>query len=248
MAVAEAGKITVLLGKNGSGKTTLLKCIGGIRKINGGEIKLFGVPISEIKGSDRAKIVSFMPQYLPQLHISAAELVALGRSPYHGFINKLTENVKKIIDYAVTVTDTSKHLDDAVCTLSGGERQLAFLAMALSQDSDIIMLDEPTASLDAEYRHKVYRLIGQLKQKGKTVVVTMHDLEEAVGIADRIVVIDGGQHGIFGQCRGVCFRRYSRKSFFGNTQTFYRRKRKRGSNRFSFVIALALPCGRSYVF
>lgn len=192
MAVAEAGKITVLLGKNGSGKTTLLKCIGGIRKINGGEIKLFGVPISEIKGSDRAKIVSFMPQYLPQLHISAAELVALGRSPYHGFINKLAENVKKIIDYAVTVTDTSKHLDDAVCTLSGGERQLAFLAMALSQDSDIIMLDEPTASLDAEYRHKVYRLIGRLKQKGKTVVVTMHDLEEAVGIADRIVVIDGG--------------------------------------------------------
>lgn len=111
MAVAEAGKITVLLGKNGSGKTTLLKCIGGIRKINGGEIKLFGVPISEIKGSDLAKIVSFMPQYLPQLHISAAGLVALGRSPYHGFINKLTENDKKIIDYAVTVKDTSKHLE-----------------------------------------------------------------------------------------------------------------------------------------
>lgn len=89
----------------------------------------------------------------------------------------------------------------------------------------------------------------QDKSSGKNIIWATEDYVSNGICFDKTAEIKlGCVTGIFGQCRGVCFRRYRRKSFFGNTQTFYRRKRKRGSNRFSFVIALALPCGRSYVF
>lgn len=190
---AEKNKITVLLGKNGSGKTSLLRCLSGIRRYDEGEIKLFGVPLKKIKRTARAKVISFMPQYLPQLHVTVRELVAMGRTPYHGLSAKLGVTDLKKISFAVASTDIGKHLDEAVCTLSGGERQLAFLAMTLSADSEIILLDEPTASLDVDYRRKVYELIKKLKEYGKTLIVTIHNLDEAMSIADNVAVIDNGE-------------------------------------------------------
>lgn len=190
---AEKNKITVLLGKNGSGKTSLLRTLAGIRKFTDGKIRLFGVPINETGRTARAKTVAFMPQFLPQLHITVRELIAMGRSPYHGLSAKLTSTDKEKIAFAVSCTDAEKHLDEAICTLSGGERQLAFLAMTLSTDAEIILFDEPTASLDTEYRKKVYRLVKGLKEGGKTIIITLHNLDEAMTIADRVTVIDEGK-------------------------------------------------------
>ena len=134
-----------------------------------------------------------MPQFLPQLHITVQELVEMGRSPYVGLGSKLSQADKEKISLAVESTDMENHLGDIVCTLSGGERQLAFLAMTLATDAEIILLDEPTASLDVEYRHKFFKMINRLKQLEKTIVVTMHNLDEAVEIADVIYVVDDGK-------------------------------------------------------
>lgn len=217
---AENNKVTVLLGKNGSGKTTLLRCISGIRKFSDGKVKIFGVELYDVHREARAKTLAFMPQYLPQLHITVRELIEMGRSPYMGFGSKLSDKDKEKISFAIKSTDVENHLDDVVCTLSGGERQLAFLAMTLATDAEIILLDEPTASLDVEYRHKLYKLICRLKEAGKTLVITMHNLDEAVEIADVIFVIDDGRAVFSGTAKEFVASDIPFKIFSVNPQTF----------------------------
>ena len=187
------GTVTVLLGKNGSGKTTLLRCIAGLRKASAGEIFLFGTPVSALSPRERAKRVAVMPQTLPLLHRTVAELIAMGRSPYLGVLGGAGERDRQIAARAAAQTDMTAHLQDAVCTLSGGERQLAYFAMALAQDTKLLLLDEPTASLDAEYSRRVYDAIRTLSGEGYTFLLTLHDLDDAVAIADRIAVLDGGR-------------------------------------------------------
>ena len=103
------------------------------------------------------------------------------------------EKIAESYDKLIIATGAAPFVPDAVCTLSGGERQLAFLAMTLFTDAEIILLDEPTAGLDTEYRQKVYALIKRLKEYGKTVIVTIHNLDEAMTIADCVTVIDEGK-------------------------------------------------------
>lgn len=119
---AENNKVIVLLGKNGSGKTTLLRSISGIKKFGAGEVDIFGVPLCDVHRETRAKTVAFMPQFLPQLHITVQELVEMGRSPYVGLGSKLFDIDKEKISFAIKSTDVENHLGDIVCTLSGGER------------------------------------------------------------------------------------------------------------------------------
>ena len=219
-----AGKITVLLGKNGSGKTTLLRCICGIRRITAGEIYLSRDPLIHLSPRERARRVALMPQNLPSLHRSVAELVEMGRSPYLSFGGRLGDGDRAAIERAVEKTDTRSHLKDAVCTLSGGERQLAFFAMALAQNTRAVMLDEPTANLDTEYRRKVFQTLRTLRQEGCGLLVTLHNMEEAVSVADRIAVLDSGKMIFEGETEeflysGISERAFGLRPIFAQTET-----------------------------
>lgn len=190
---AESGKITVLLGKNGSGKTSLLRCLSGIQKISGGEIFFSGVSTQTMSQMQKARQIAIMPQTLPQIPITVAELIAMGRTPHLNFGGRLSARDRQIANHAVQRSGIQEHVHDLVSTLSGGERQLAFFAMTLAREANRILLDEPTASLDAEYRWKVYEIMRKLRDGGYTVLATLHHLEEAVAIADHILVLDRGK-------------------------------------------------------
>lgn len=185
------GEILVILGKNGSGKTTLLNIIGGALPF-GGRILENGTELRALKPSERARRTGLMPQTLPMPHIRAAELVLFGRSPYMGSSGIPSPADREAAAAAMQTADAAQFADRFVDTLSGGERQRCFFAMLLAQDPHVVLLDEPTANLDTEYRELLYRDLRAMRKAGKTVLAVMHHLSEACRIADRICVLHGG--------------------------------------------------------
>ena len=172
----ERGKFTAILGKNGSGKSSLLSCLASQKRYSG-KILLGEREISEIPPRERAKIISCLPQNLPLTQFSVRETVAFGREPYVSF--KLTDSDNEIIEKSIEKCGIS-HLKDKVLTeISGGERQMAYLAMTLAQDADILLLDEPTTYMDAPNAREFLSTLKQAQSEGKTVAAVMHDLTAA---------------------------------------------------------------------
>ncbi len=184
------GRFTAILGRNGSGKSSLLSCIGGIKDYSG-RILLKDRDISELPSRERAKMLSYLPQSLPATQFTVRETVAFGREPYISF--KLTEADNEIIDRAIEKCGISHLKNKKLTEISGGERQMAYLAMTLAQDADVIMLDEPTTYMDAPHARKFLDILKESVKDGKAVVAVMHDLTQAVKYADDIIVIDGGR-------------------------------------------------------
>lgn len=199
----EPHRITVLLGKNGSGKSTLIKCINCLQHFSG-SITLDGIPLTRIPSSQKAKRIACFPQALPDTPLTVGQLTALGRNPYTGITGRLAENDHSAIDTALSQTDMTAMSSRAVNTLSGGEKQRAYLAMLLAQDSDILLMDEPASYLDTDARRELYNLIKALVQNHqKTLLIVMHDLGEAVTIADNILLLEHGKllfHGTKEHC------------------------------------------------
>lgn len=191
---AETGKITVLLGKNGSGKSTLLRCITGSIRSHTGTVTLDGHEIKTFSSNERARKIAVMPQVIPLPRVTVRELVSFGRYPYSGYGGRLSDSDKKIIEKAMEITSVSSRACELVCNLSGGERQLVFFTMLIAQDSPLVMLDEPASSLDTVYTSKVSDLILSMRDAGKTVISVMHDIPEAIKLADCIYVLDGGKN------------------------------------------------------
>ena len=185
-----AGRFTAILGRNGSGKSSLLSCIGGIKDFSG-RITLKDRDISSIPSRERAKMLSFLPQSLPVTQFTVRETVAFGREPYISF--KLTEADERMIDRAIEKCGISHLQNKKLTEISGGERQMAYLAMALAQDADVIMLDEPTTYMDAPHAREFLDILRNSASGGKTVVAVMHDLTVAAKYADDILLIDGGR-------------------------------------------------------
>ena len=184
------GRFTAILGRNGSGKSSLLSCIGGIKDFSG-RILLGDRDISSIPSRERAKMLSYLPQGLPVTQFTVREIVAFGREPYISF--KLTEADGKIIDRAIEKCGISHLRNKKLTEISGGERQMAYLAMTLAQDADILLLDEPTTYMDAPHARKFLDILKNAQGGGKTVAAVMHDLTQAVKYADDILLIDEGR-------------------------------------------------------
>ena len=185
------GIITVLIGPNGCGKTTLLQCLNGASRVTSGEILLEGRDFLRFSTKERARKVSFLPQVRSIIPaIPARMLVEHGRFPYLGFSRKKTGEDKRIVEHALRFTHTMPYADQSTDTLSGGIRQRVFFAMTLAQDCDYLVLDEPTTYLDPDGQKDILSLIQELKTQGKTIIVTLHDLSQAIRIADRLVVMD----------------------------------------------------------
>ncbi|MBR5445736.1 MAG: ABC transporter ATP-binding protein [Clostridia bacterium] len=184
------GKITVLLGKNGAGKSTLIGCLNGLVPYSG-QIFLDGQPLAQYPAAERAKRIGILPQFLPSSGFPVRTLVSLGRNPHIGSSGRFSAADRKAVEDAMVLAGIDGFADRRTDTLSGGEKQRAYLAMVLAQDTPILVLDEPASHLDADVLRRLMTLLRELADRhGKTLLVILHDLTEALALADDIVVFD----------------------------------------------------------
>lgn len=216
----EKEKFTAVLGKNGSGKSTLVSCVGGSLKYSG-KISLCGDDLALLSPVERAKRISVLPQILPDVSLTVKELVTIGRTPYLDLGKRLTHTDIEETEKAISSVGMEKFFNTPVNRLSGGERQKAYLAMTLAQNTDIMVLDEPTTYMDEHNSAEFTALLKNLKnQYGKTVMMVMHDITKAVELADNILILSDGSSAFYGtaaQCveSGVIETVFSlRKSFY----------------------------------
>jgi len=189
----EKGKITSFVGANGTGKSTLLSIIARFLKANSGEILLEGQRIDAIKDFDMAKKVAVLKQ-MNNVHIKLTirELVSFGRFPHSK--GRLTKDDNAAIDQAITYLALDeiqhKHIDE----ISGGQRQLAFIAMVVAQDTDYILLDEPLNNLDMKHSVQIMKTLRRLVDElNKTIILVIHDINFASCYSDNIVALKGGR-------------------------------------------------------
>jgi len=187
------GKITALIGPNGCGKSTLLKSLSRINKSSPGQVLLADKPLSEFADKQLAQKMSLLPQVLitPE-GITVQRLVEYGRSPYLSHWGKLGKEDKEMVLTAMQETGVHEFAQQPVESLSGGQRQRAWIAMILAQDTDIVMLDEPTTYLDLSHQIELMKLMQAMKDQGKTVIVVLHDLNQACRYCDHLVVMKEG--------------------------------------------------------
>jgi iron complex transport system ATP-binding protein len=189
------GEIVGFLGPNGAGKTTLLRLISGVLKPSRGVIRINGDDLAALKPTSRAKLVSVVPQN-PQLPLSfkVLDLVLMGRNPHLGLLQWEGRRDMEISRWAMEMTDVWYLADRRISTLSGGERQRALVAMALVQEAPLLLLDEPTSSLDLAHQTEIMDLVRDVQQKrGGAVVVAMHDLTLAAQYCDRLAMLAEGR-------------------------------------------------------
>lgn len=189
------GKVSIIIGANGCGKSTLLKTIARINKPKNGEIFINDKNINKIKEKDIAKEVAFLPQgpVCPS-GLTVRELVAFGRFPHQKIIGGLSSYDKDVINWSIEETGLSEFADREVENLSGGQRQRAWIAMTIAQETEIIMLDEPTTYLDMSFQLEVLEVLEKLnKEKNITVVLVLHELNNACRFAHNIIGLKKGK-------------------------------------------------------
>ncbi|HIT91247.1 MAG TPA: ABC transporter ATP-binding protein [Candidatus Merdenecus merdavium] len=194
------GKITTIIGPNGCGKSTVLKAVGRLLKPKHGMVYLNGDDIRNLSTKEVAQKMAILPQS-PQAPagLTVGELVAYGRFPHQRGFGKLKPEDKKIIQWALEVTKLEELETTTVDNLSGGQKQRVWIAMALAQQTDLILLDEPTTYLDLTYQLEVLELLYQLnREQNCTIVMVLHDLNLAARFADYMIAIRSGdiiKHG-----------------------------------------------------
>ncbi len=182
------GELVCLLGPNGSGKSTLMRTMSGIQSPLSGRVELLGKPLTKLSAKDIALNLSVvLTDRISIGNLSVYALVALGRSPYTGWMGKLSAEDEKIVREAIEITGTMPFLNAHISDLSDGERQKVMIARALAQDTPIILLDEPTAHLDLPNRIEIIRLLRKLThEKCKSILMSTHELDLALQAADKI--------------------------------------------------------------
>ena len=194
----KAGKITAVIGPNGSGKSTLIKCLARQLPRMGGEILVCGKSIDSYAPKDYAKRVSYLKQTRDVPMITAESLVLHGRFPHMGFPRKYTDEDRAWAKKAMQRVGIWDLHHKELSELSGGECQKVYLAMVLAQDTDLLLLDEPTAYLDVSHQLEFLRLLRELRGEGKTIVSILHDINGALQISDFLCVMNRGQAAFFG--------------------------------------------------
>lgn len=191
----EAGGITVVCGPNGSGKSTLLRCLAGLDRPSGGAVLLDGADLATLPRRRTARRLASVLQGPPvPLGLTVTELVMLGRHPHRRALAPETDTDRAAVARALEAVAMTGFAGRAVETLSGGERQRAWIAMALAQDPALLLLDEPTTSLDLRHQVELLALIQRLNRRtGLTIVAVLHDLNHALAIGDRAILLRAGQ-------------------------------------------------------
>lgn len=191
---AEAGAFIVLLGPNGAGKTTLLRAIAGLVPIEG-TIILEGTDAADLSAQEKARRIGYLPQgHLLHWPLPVWDVVALGRYPRGARDpRRLAGDDRRAVEEALIATDMLGFADRQANHLSGGERARVALARVLALQADILLADEPTASLDPRHQIEVMERLAKTAAAGVLVIVVMHDLVLASRYAQRVIVLDGGR-------------------------------------------------------
>jgi iron complex transport system ATP-binding protein len=199
------GSLTGLLGPNGCGKTTLLKLLSGVLAPLDGDVRLDGQPLAAMSRRAVARRIAVVPQEThPAFDFTVMEMVLMGRHPHLGALQLEGPRDVEIASEALAATGTSQLADRPFATLSGGEKQRVVIASALAQEPDVLLLDEPTASLDLGYQLEVASLLARLnRERGVTMVLATHDLNLAASLCHTIVMMRGGRVLAHGETKDV---------------------------------------------
>lgn len=191
---ASRGAIVGLLGPNGSGKTTLLRLLAGTLTAQGGQIELDGAPLSSLSRLELARRIAVVPQEThTTFDFTTLEIVLMGRYPHLGAFQLEGADDLRIARDAMRATGTSAFEDRPFGSLSGGEKQRVVIAGALAQASDVLLLDEPTASLDIGFQFDILDLLLSLnRERGTTMIVSTHDLNAAAALCHELVLLRDG--------------------------------------------------------
>ncbi len=190
----EEGKVTTIIGPNGCGKSTLLKTIGRILKKQQGTVYLQEQNMQNLSTKDIAKKLAILSQTpIAPGQLKVEQLIAYGRYPHRNNVNRLTNKDEEMIEWALTVTNTMEYRNRELAQLSGGQRQRVWLAMALAQETNILLLDEPTTYLDMAHQLEVLDIVKSLnEQHSCTIVMVLHDINHAARYSDHLIAMRNG--------------------------------------------------------
>ncbi|MFD5942701.1 ABC transporter ATP-binding protein [Streptomyces griseus] len=188
------GRITVIVGANACGKSTLLRSMSRLLAPRAGRVVLDGKEVHRLPAKELARTLGLLPQSpLAPEGITVFDLVGRGRHPHQGIFSRWNEKDDAAVAAALEATHTEPLADRAVDELSGGQRQRVWIAMALAQQTDLLLLDEPTTFLDASHQIEVLDLLTDLnRSRGTTIVMVLHDLNLAARYADHLIALAGG--------------------------------------------------------
>ncbi|KUM29933.1 cobalamin ABC transporter ATP-binding protein [Arthrobacter sp. EpRS66] len=189
------GQVSIVVGANGCGKSTLLRALSRLLKPAGGQVLLDGADIHSKPAKEVAKTLGLLPQSPTAPDgITARELISRGRYPHQGLFKRFSAEDEAAVNRAMELTGTTELADRAVDELSGGQRQRVWIAMALAQETDLLLLDEPTTFLDVAHQLEVLDVVSELnRSRGITVVIVLHDLNLAARYADYLVALRHGK-------------------------------------------------------
>jgi iron complex transport system ATP-binding protein len=197
--VVPPGRITAIIGANACGKSTLLRGLARLLPARGGDVLLDGEPLHRLRPAEAARTIGMLPQSpVAPDGIVVSDLVGRGRHPHQGWFRRWNAADDEAVAAALSATDTVALAGRRVSELSGGQRQRVWIAMALAQQTDILLLDEPTTYLDIYYQIEVLDLLAELNAaRGTTIVLVLHELNLAARYADHLVAMRAGR--IFAQ-------------------------------------------------
>ncbi|MHA0856794.1 ABC transporter ATP-binding protein [Paenibacillus sp. CMAA1364] len=199
------GEIMSIIGPNGSGKSTILKAISRLIPYHKGDVMLEGMNLKSMSSRQIARKMCMLSQknQAPS-DMTVVDLVSYGRYPHKKWFEKLNQDDMEIVHWSLEKTHLTPYKDRTVASLSGGESQRAWIAMALAQRPKIMLLDEPTTYLDISHQHEVLELIRELNEEmGMTIVMVLHDLNQASRYSDSIVVVQDGVNAMSGTPKEV---------------------------------------------
>lgn len=191
--VVRPGEVVAVLGPNGSGKSTIVRGLLGLTDHLGGDVELFGVPRREFREHTRVG-------YVPQRHTLSAsvratvrEIVATGRLGHQGLLARPSRTDREVIDRALDTVGLADRAAADVATLSGGQQRRVLIARALASEPDVLLMDEPTAGVDAANQHVLADVLARLSAAGTTMLLVTHELEAVRDVVTRVVVVDLGR-------------------------------------------------------
>ena len=187
------GQVLTLLGPNGSGKSTLLRTIAGLHPLAGGEITVDGIPVRELTRRQMAQKITYMPQSRTVPNITAQKMVLHGRFPYLSYPRRYRNEDYEAARRAMERADALDLADSPVQSLSGGQRQKVYLAMAMAQETQTILMDEPTTYLDIQHQLSLMAAARQMAEEGAAVVLVLHDLCLALRFSHCCVLLQEGR-------------------------------------------------------
>jgi len=191
----EKGSLVVLLGKNGAGKSTLLRTLCGVQKPVEGDVFIYQKNINDYSNLELAKTLGLvLTEKLPESQLTVFELIALGRQPYTNWIDKLSDNDIQKIEEAIELTEIEEFKNRRFYELSDGQLQRVLIARAIAQDTEIIVLDEPTAHLDIHHTYKIFSLLKNLVDKtGKTILLSTHEVNLSMQLGDNFILLNDNE-------------------------------------------------------